>query len=278
MIKTIFLVRHGKAIGRDTKVPDFQRTLVKKGENESLGIAKKLKKIGASPELLLSSSADRALETAHIFAQRLGYPKKKILVKDSLYNEIKEEALLEIVKNVDNKYNSIMLFGHDPLFSSFAAYLLKNFNEGIPKSGVVCIEFRRKTWKGITKGNGRLKFYDYPKQISKAYKKTKMDIVAELSKNIERVLTKADARSAKKIDNSIKMTSEKLAKDFVKAMKSYKIKEKELKDIKKVKPKASDSAPVPKPAAKEDPSKTSKPQKTPPSKTAKPQKKAIEKK
>ncbi len=235
-MKTIYLVRHGKAVKKDANLPDFQRTLVKKGKEESSDMAKKVKKVGISPDLLISSSADRALETAHIFAQRIGYPKKKIMVKDSLYNVLKEEIILEVIQGVDNKYNSVMLFGHEPSFSHFAAFLLKDFNEGIPKSGVVCINFRRKTWKGVTKGNGRLKHFDYPRQISKAYKNTKNELAAEISDTVKKCLQKVDRQSAEKILKSIEKSSLSLAQDFVKAMKTFKIKEKELKGFRTEKP------------------------------------------
>jgi len=235
-MKTIYLVRHGKAVKRDAKLPDFQRTLVKKGKKESSDMANKLKKVGISPDLLISSSADRALETAHIFAQRIGYPKKKIMVKDPLYTVLKEELLLEIIQNLDNTYSSIMLFGHEPAFSNLAAFLLKDFSDGIPKSGVVSIDFRRKTWKGVTKGNGRLKHFDYPRQISKAYKNTEVDLAADISDTIVKFLQKVDRPSAENINNSIDKSSLILAQDFVKAMKTFKIKEKELKGFRKVKP------------------------------------------
>lgn len=235
-MKTIYLVRHGKAVKRDGKIQDFQRTLVKKGKEESSDMAKKVKKVEICPDLLISSSADRALETAHIFAQRLGYPKKKIMVKDALYNVLKAEALLDIVQNVDDSINSIMLFGHEPAFSHFAGFLLKDFSEGIPKSGVVCIDFRRKTWKGVTKGNGRLKNFDYPRQIAKAYKNNEDKIAAEISDTVEKFLKKIDRQSAVKIKKSIEKSSLVLAQDFVKAMKTFKIKERELKGFRKVKP------------------------------------------
>lgn len=240
-MKTIYLVRHGKAVKRDINQQDFQRTLVKKGKEESLDMAKKIKKVGIYPDLLISSSADRALETAHIFAQRIGYPKKKIMVKDSLYNVLKEEALLDAIHNVDNSCSSVMLFGHEPAFSLFAAYLLKDFSEGIPKSGIVCIEFRRKTWKGVTKGNGHLKHFDYPKQIPKAYKNTENELSAGISDSVEKYLQKVDRQSTEKIKKSIEKYSRALAQEFVKSMKTLKIKEKELKGFRKVKPPKSKS-------------------------------------
>ena len=50
----ICLAMHGKAVKRDVNIPDFQRTLVKKGKEESLDMAKKIKKVGICPDLLIS--------------------------------------------------------------------------------------------------------------------------------------------------------------------------------------------------------------------------------
>ena len=272
-MKTIYLIRHGKAVQKDAQIPDFQRKLVKKGQQESLTMAKKMKKAGIYPDLLISSSADRALETAHIFAERLGYPKKKILVKDSLYNEIKPEGLLVTVQGIDNQHNSIMLFGHDPLFTYFAAFLLEDFNEGIPKSGIVCVDFRNKTWKGITKGNGRLKYFDFPKQVSKAYKVTREEMKSEISARVKEMLANRDAKCAEMMEKTVDSASEKLARDFVKAMKTLKIKEKDLKIFKKAEPPRTPtrkSLDLPSPTAKKPTKKKSAPAKlsgkTPPKK------------
>lgn len=226
-MKKIFLVRHGKAVQRNEKKPDFQRNLVKKGENESGNIAKKIRKLGISPDFMVSSSANRALETAHIFAQNLKYQKNKIMVTDKLYEEINEESSLNFSRSIDDKYNSIMLFGHDPTFSDFASYLVKDFDKGMPKSGVVGIEFRVKSWKEISKGTGKLLLFEFPKRISKMYKKIENELIVELSKNIQETMEKLDAQSANKAKKSIKKTSEILAKNFVKTMKASKIKEKE---------------------------------------------------
>ena len=99
-MKTLFLVRHSKAVTRKANLPDFRRALVKAGEKKSTSMAKKLKKEGVLPDLIISSTANRALETAHLFAQNLDYPTHEILVKDALYNEMSPEALLYLVRQV----------------------------------------------------------------------------------------------------------------------------------------------------------------------------------
>ena len=42
-MKTIYLVRHGKAVSRECDIADFERTLIERGENDVLQVAKRLK-------------------------------------------------------------------------------------------------------------------------------------------------------------------------------------------------------------------------------------------
>jgi hypothetical protein len=55
-----------------------------------------------------------------------------------------------------------MVFGHDPSFSEFAAYLVPRFHELIPKAGVVAIDLDRKSWRTVTAGDGALAALERP--------------------------------------------------------------------------------------------------------------------
>jgi len=243
-MKTLFLVRHSKAATRKANLPDFRRTLVKAGEKKSMSMAKKLKKEGVIPELIISSTANRALETAHLFAQHLEYPIHEIITKEVLYNEMSPEALLYLVRQIDDKYSSIMLFGHNPAFTDFAAYLVKGFDQDIPKTGIVGIQFPQDIWKGVSKGSGKLAFFEYPKKLAKTMKRLEEELKGELIKTTQDILTKIDAGSAKKMKKQVVRESDRLARDFVKIMKAAVNKEKEKTFVKekakaaKLKPKA----------------------------------------
>ncbi len=84
-MKTIYLVRHGKAVTRDTDTTDYERTLIERGETDSIKIAERLKNCMIKPSLIISSPAPRALATAKIFAKQLEYLQKKIAVSFSIY-------------------------------------------------------------------------------------------------------------------------------------------------------------------------------------------------
>ena len=73
-MKTIYLVRHGKAVSRELDIPDYERSLVDKGEKNSVKMAQLLKDKDLSADLFISSPANRALETAKIFTRVFNYP------------------------------------------------------------------------------------------------------------------------------------------------------------------------------------------------------------
>lgn len=253
-MKTLFLVRHSKAVTRKANLPDFQRTLVKAGEKKSTNMAKKLKREGVTPDLMISSTANRALETAHLFARNLNYPTHEIMVKDALYNEMSPEALLYVVRQVDDKYKSIMLFGHNPAFTDFASHLVRGFEQNIPKTGIVGIQFQRNSWKTLSKGSGKVEFFEYPNRVAKTMKRLEGELRDELVQKAQDILDQVDIKSAKKLKKQVTKASDKIAKDFVKILKANAIKE-EKKAIAAEKAKAAKSKPPPepKPQAKQAP-------------------------
>lgn len=221
-MKSLYLVRHAQAALRKADLPDFERALVKAGEKTSLNMAKKFKKQGTGPDLFISSTASRALETAHIFAKALGYPVEKILVKEELYHEMNPESLVDIIRKVDSKYETLMLFGHNPAFTELAAYLIPDFNENVPKTGVVGMKFLRRNWKYLTKGDGRLILFDYPKRMAKTTKAMQMEIEANLADKIQGVLSTVDPKAAAKENKLIRRSAQRITESFIKTLKSSK--------------------------------------------------------
>jgi phosphohistidine phosphatase len=112
----------------------------------------------------VSSPAKRAKKTATTIAKTIGYPKKKIRYIDNMYHS-SARYLLEMVRNQNDKIETIMLFGHNPDFNDFADMLLKqNPVYNIPTTGVYCIRFDVDNWKKVREGKGESVFFDYPKR------------------------------------------------------------------------------------------------------------------
>ncbi len=163
-MKTVILVRHAKSSWKDLSLEDFDRPLNKRGKKNAPFMGKKLKERHMIPDLILSSPAKRARKTATAIAKAIAYPKKKIIFDENMYHA-SAKYLFEMVRNLDDKHETIMLFGHNPDFNDLAnMWLKKNPVHNIVTTGVYCIQFNVNKWKKVRQGKGESVFYDYPKR------------------------------------------------------------------------------------------------------------------
>jgi phosphohistidine phosphatase len=222
-MKTLYLVRHAKAIPSDKGVTDFKRALTKTGKNDAQAMSERLRKKGIVPDLFISSPADRALETAHIFAHTFGYPLQKIDLKDEIY-ENNEETLKKVIKRIDDQYNMVMLFGHNPSLSNLANHLLYDFDAEIRISGVVGISFETSSWQDLSAESATLRLFDFPVRLTpKVYKKARKTIEHEIISTMEAILEDIDVEASRHLQKIMQKTSKKLAKQMLKVLKVSKV-------------------------------------------------------
>lgn len=162
-MKTLYLVRHAKSSWDYPELSDYERPLNKRGKRDAPEMGQRLASKGITPDLMLSSPANRALTTCETIAQEIDYPKNKIITNEDIYHASKE-SLLEILKDVDDKYDSIMMFGHNPGFTDFANELADTDIVNIPTCGLFACTFPLDSWNYIEWSSAHLLFYDYPKK------------------------------------------------------------------------------------------------------------------
>ena len=163
-MKTLIFVRHAKAEKISGDENDMDRKLVKEGIKDAKLISKILFKKDIPVDIMISSPAKRALETAHMIAERFEYPLKKIMIENFLYEDFKPATFLDFIKTMDDQNNTIMIFGHNPTFNAICNHLYKKFSENIPKCGVVGIGLNIKSWKNTNTISKKLLFFEYPKK------------------------------------------------------------------------------------------------------------------
>ena len=110
--KLLLILRHAKSSWEFAELPDHDRPLNNRGKRDALRIGKKLLKEGVVPQLIISSSAIRASSSALKVAKACGY-QGEIIVENSLYGSGYTEYL-NTVKKKDDRYDIIMLVGHNP--------------------------------------------------------------------------------------------------------------------------------------------------------------------
>ena len=114
------------------------------------------------PNLIVSSPAVRALETARIIARKLGYPRKDIAVEDRLYGAGGAE-LLDVIRNTDESVTTLMLFGHNPGLTELANHLGPRPIPNLPTCGVLHLRFETETWSVVGYARGDELLFDFPK-------------------------------------------------------------------------------------------------------------------
>ena len=161
-MKTLYLVRHAKSSWKQPELSDFERPLNKRGKNDAPFMGKLLSDKGVNPALIISSPAKRAAATAKIIASEINYPKDEIAFDENIYDAM-GRGLLEIISGIDEKYNSAMLFGHNPGLTVLQNNLSGHFVDNIPTSGVVALEFNS-SWSDIELNSAKFLFFEYPKK------------------------------------------------------------------------------------------------------------------
>jgi phosphohistidine phosphatase len=123
----LYLLRHGIAEDHAPSGLDQDRRLTDEGVEKLRKVLKRAAAAGVKPSLLLSSPYTRAIETAEIAASELHY-KGEILRVGSLTPDSSPPSVWSDIRDHRDE-PSILLAGHEPLFSSTVAWLLGSTRE-----------------------------------------------------------------------------------------------------------------------------------------------------
>ncbi|MFK7773881.1 MAG: histidine phosphatase family protein [Saprospiraceae bacterium] len=161
-MKKVYLIRHAKSSWEDPGLSDIERPLNNRGLRDGPFMSKMLKGENVNPDKLISSPANRAFTTATFFAKELNIPEQAIIVRKEIYHAYPEEVL-NIIRNLSDADDVILLFGHNPCFTSLANQFSDEYIPNVPTCGIVKIEADVERWSDFEK-KGKLKTFYFPKQ------------------------------------------------------------------------------------------------------------------
>ena len=135
----IYLLRHGIAEDGYNQ-PDPERALTPEGIKKLHDVMKTLREADVNPSLMIASPYRRAQETAQIALKGLGYA-GMLETSQSLTPDGNPKAVWAEVRARKGE-ESVMLVGHEPLFSALTAFLLNapSLLVDFKKGGVVAID------------------------------------------------------------------------------------------------------------------------------------------
>jgi phosphohistidine phosphatase len=168
---TLSLLRHAKSSWKNPTLPDRERPLATRGITDATLMGKAMAERGIDPELVLCSSARRTRDTLALILPELKV-EPKVVYDDALYHA-SPEAMLEMVRAVQNPRANHVLVGHNPEIQSFALDLVgsgpKHFRdrlrEKFPTAGLAVITFASGVWKSVEVNSGTLILFLSPRDL-----------------------------------------------------------------------------------------------------------------
>ena len=161
-MRSIIIFRHGKSNWDAIYDRDHDRPLSKRGLKASKKMGQYLNTIHQIPEIVISSSATRAKNTAKL-AIKHGNWSSKFFIEARIYGGT-SETLLSIIHSIEDKYGSICLVGHEPTCSSFIS-LCTYHSQRFTTASMAKINFKTNSWAEIEFGRGILEWIKSPKEI-----------------------------------------------------------------------------------------------------------------
>jgi len=160
--KSIYLLRHGKAEWGKPAANDIDRDLLEEGIQRTEQVANYLKDINTKIDKIISSPAKRALRTATIIKNALNLP--EIVIDDRLY-PCSEESIFKTIIEQKDSINSILIVGHNPGLTYFAAEYIDPDIDNMPTAGVVSCKYYTKSWSEFIMVDKKLNFVLSPKKM-----------------------------------------------------------------------------------------------------------------
>jgi len=161
MPKTLTLMRHGKS-SWSYNVEDEFRPLKKRAFKDIVHVYANFHKHMKDETVYLSSSALRAKTTARELFKLGGLSEHKLTIDKRLYT-FNPNTLQDIILSFDDSHSDIMIFGHNPAFTTIVNHYGDIEFDNVPTSGLVQLKFEADSWKDLKKGKTVLHLF--PKNL-----------------------------------------------------------------------------------------------------------------
>jgi phosphohistidine phosphatase len=151
-LKQLALARHGHAALFESEASDHARPLSRRGWVDVAAVGHRLLRHPWQPELIVTSSALRTLETARSLAQAFNLRESAITVDRRLY-QANVAGWLLVARELPIGANKVVLVGHNPGVSDFARWLLtEQLSAGFTPGTIVKLDLEIAHWSDLAPG------------------------------------------------------------------------------------------------------------------------------
>ena len=162
-MKTLLVMRHAKSDWGAASDSDHDRVLARRGIKAARKIGRFLTDSGITPDLILSSTAVRALTTAELAAEAGGWG-CEIVTSGDLYAS-DPERVIDVIRETANGVERLLITGHEPTWSSLVTWLIGGGRVRMPTAAVACLDLPRGDWIDLAPATCELRWLVTPKTL-----------------------------------------------------------------------------------------------------------------
>jgi len=153
-MKTLLLLRHAKSSWKQPEIHDHDRPLNKRGKKEAPRVGMYLKEHDLVPDLIISSTARRARDTAQAVLEESGFEGEVDLYQDLYLSDT--SCYLDILRSLPDSARRVLVVGHNPDMDEFLT-MLTDSNDHMTTAALAQIDLPITSWQELNEAtDGRL--------------------------------------------------------------------------------------------------------------------------
>lgn len=161
--RRLVIIRHAKSSWANPGQQDFDRPLNDRGEHDAPMMGERLRKRDILPDVIITSPAKRAVQTAKRISTAVGYDKGQIRKVDQLYH-CTPSVLEELILSLDAELKTVFIIAHNPGITEFVNTVSDTFRiDNVPTCGVTVIQLSADNWTNFLDTQKQVLLFDYPK-------------------------------------------------------------------------------------------------------------------
>ena len=145
-MKTLLLMRHAKSSWKHLEVQDHDRPLNKRGKADAPRMGRLLRENDLLPDLIISSTARRAVDSAAAVAEACGYEGE--IEQRDLYGS-EAAYYLEVLRGLPDLVERVLVVGHNPNMEELLE-LLTGAAEAMPTAALAQVTLPISHWRELT--------------------------------------------------------------------------------------------------------------------------------
>ncbi len=162
-MKTLLVMRHAKSDWGAASLGDHERALAPRGIKAARKMGRFLAESGTVPDLVISSTAVRALTTAEL-AGEAGAWGCDIVTSQDLYAS-DPDRVLDVIRETGNGIQRLLIAGHEPTWSALVGWLIGGGRVRMPTAAVACLDLPKGDWIDLAPATCELRWLMTPRML-----------------------------------------------------------------------------------------------------------------